>query len=46
MKILSHLTETILSDKNNKNRTVLLFKDSPRKSLGLRPKEGQYKNVY
>ena len=33
----SYLTETVLSIKITRDRTVLSFKDSPRKPLGLRP---------
>ena len=37
MQRLSFLTETVLSNKINRNRIVLSFKDSPRKPLGRRP---------
>ena len=37
MKRLSYPTETVLSNKITRNKFVLSFKDSPRKSLGRRP---------
>ena len=37
MQRLSYPTETVLSNKITRNRTVLSFKDSPRKPLGRRP---------
>ena len=37
MQRRSYPTETVLSNKTNRNRTVLSFKDSPRKPLGRRP---------
>ena len=39
MQRLSYPTETVLFNKITRNRTVLSFKDSPRKPLGRRPLE-------
>ena len=40
MQRLSYPTETVLSNKIDRNRIVLSFKDSPRKPLGRRPSLG------
>ena len=40
MERLSYPTETVLSNKITSNRTVLSFKDSPRKPLIRRPRVG------
>ena len=40
MQRLSCPTETVLSNKITTNRTVISFKDSPRKPLGRRPNAG------
>ena len=37
---LSYRSETVLSNKITRNRIVLSFKDSPRKPLGRRPRNG------
>ena len=46
MQRLSYATETVLSNKITRNRIVLLFKDSPRKPFGRRPRVAKVRVTY
>ena len=46
MQRLSYPTETVLSNKITRNRIVLSFKDSLRKPLRRRPREGGEKAAH